>query len=73
MSAKLGVEASLYYAGIARLYDLYCRSTKVDLDRASEHMNIARIGLEKAAKMCARGFENTRELLKAVDESIKLL
>ena len=73
MSAKLGVEASLYYAGIARPYDSYCRSTKVDLDRASEHMNIAKIGLEEAAKMCARGFENTRELLKAVDESIKLL
>jgi hypothetical protein len=36
-------------------------------------MNIARIGLEKAAEICAQGFENARELLKAVDESIKLL
>jgi hypothetical protein len=70
---KLGVEASLYYAGIARPYDLYCHSTKADLDKASKYMNIARMGLEKAAEMCAQGFENARELLKAVDESIKLL
>lgn len=35
---KLGVEASLYYAGIARSYESYCRSTKVDIDKSSENI-----------------------------------
>lgn len=70
---KLGVEASLYYAGIARPYESYCRLTKVDIDKASEHITIARDVLEKAREMCAQGFENADKLLKAVDESIRLL
>jgi hypothetical protein len=70
---KLGVEASLYYAGITRPYDSYCRSTKVDIDKASEYTNIARVMLERATEMCTQGFENADKLLKAVEESIKLL
>jgi hypothetical protein len=70
---KLGVEASLHYAGIARPYESYCCSTKVDIDKASEHVNIAKAVLEKAKEMCAHGFENADRLLKAVEESIKLL
>ena len=70
---KLGVEASLYYAGIARPYESYCRATKVDIEKASEHMNIARVVLERATEMCAQRFENADKLLKAVEESKKLL
>jgi hypothetical protein len=70
---KLGVEASLYYAAVARPYESYCYSIKVDIDKASEHMNIARAMLEKAMEMCAKKFENADTLLKAVEESIKLL
>jgi hypothetical protein len=70
---KLGVEASLYFAGIARLYESYCHSTKFDIDKASEQVNIAKSMLEKAKEMCARGFENADKLLEAVEESIKLL
>jgi hypothetical protein len=70
---KLGVEASLYYAGIARPYESYCHLTKVEIDKASEHMNIAKAMLEKAKDMCAQGFENADKLLEAVEESIRLL
>ena len=70
---KLGVEASLYYAGIARPYESYCRSNKVDLDKASENMKIAKEVLEKAKEKCAQGFENADNMLKAIDESMKLL
>jgi hypothetical protein len=70
---KLGVEASLYYAGIARPYESYCRSTKVDIDKGLEYMNIARVVLERAREMCAQRFENADKLCKAVEESIKLL
>jgi hypothetical protein len=70
---KLGIEASLYYARITRPYDSYCRSTKVDIDKASEYMNIARVVLERGKEMCTQGFENADKLLKAVEESIKLL
>ena len=70
---KLGVEASLYYAGIARPYESYCHLTKADTDKALEHMNIAKAMLEKAKEMCAWGFENADKLLEAVEESIRLL
>jgi hypothetical protein len=69
---KLGVEASLYYAGIARSYESYCCSTKVDIDKASQHKNIAKMVLEKAKEMCAQGFENADKFLEAIEESIKL-
>jgi hypothetical protein len=36
-------------------------------------MNIAKAMLEKATEMCAQGFENADKLLKAVEESVKLL
>jgi len=70
---KLGVEASLYYAGIARPYESYCRLTVIDIDKASEHMDIAKATLENAKEMCAQGFENADKLLEAIEESIKLL
>ena len=70
---KLGVEASLYYAGIARSYEFYCRSTEIEVKHASEQVKSARELLEKAKDLCALGFQNADALRKAVEESIKLL
>lgn len=70
---KLGVEASLLYAGIVRPFESYCQSLKVDTDKASNYSNIAKAMLEQAKEMCALGFENAEKLLEAVEESQKLL
>jgi hypothetical protein len=70
---KLGVEASLYFAGIARPYERYCRSAKTSIDKESEHIESARAILEKAKEKCTQRFENADKLLEAVEESIRLL
>lgn len=70
---KLCVEASLYYAGTARSYESYCRSTKIDVEHASEQVKTAKELLEKAKTLCALGFQNADALRKAVEESVKLL
>jgi len=70
---KLGVEASLYYAGIVRSYESCCRANEVDINKASEQINIAKTMLEKAREMCAQGFENADNLLRAVEGLIKML
>ena len=70
---KLGVEASLYYAGIVRPYESSCRATNVDIDKASKNINIAKAMLERAKEMCVQAFENADNLFRAVEESIKLL
>ena len=70
---KLSVEASLYYAGIARSYEFYCRSTEIEVKHASEQVKSARELLEKAKDLCALGFQNADALRKAVEKSIKLL
>lgn len=70
---KLGVEASLYYAGTARSYESYCRAINLDVKHALEQTESAKELLEKAKDQCARGFQNADALRKAVEESIKLL
>ncbi len=69
---KLSVEATLCYARIARLYESHCRSHKADIDKASEHIDIAKALMEKAKEMCAQPFQNADAWLEAVKESIKL-
>ena len=54
----LGVEASLYYAGTARLYESYCRSADTDVEHASEQVKWAKELLAKAKDLCALGFQN---------------
>ena len=70
---KLGTEASIYYARIARAYESHCRSTKTDIDQASEYVKIAKELLEKARALCEQPFRNADVLRNAVEESIKLL
>jgi len=70
---KLGIEASIYYARIARLYESHCRSTKIDVEQASENVKIARELLKTARVLCKQPFQNADFLRNAVEESIKLL
>lgn len=71
---KLGVEATLYYAGTARSYRSYCRATKTnDIEHASEQVQSAKGLLEKAQDQCLLGFQNADTLRRAVAESLKLL
>lgn len=74
---KLAVEASLYYARVARHYRSSSLSTndddKKDTAKATEYVNEARDLLEKALELCQRPFENAEQLKKAVEESIKFL
>lgn len=70
---KLGVEARLYFARMARSYDSYCRSTNIKVDQASTYVKDAKALLEDAEELCRRPFENAEGLRRAVQESVKLL
>ena len=70
---KLGVEARLYYARMARSYESYCRSTKTDVNQASTYVKDARAILEDAEDICQQPFQNAEGLRRAVRESVKLL
>ena len=70
---KLGVEACLYYARIARSYESYCHSTKANVDHASDYVKTAKDLLLKANELCAQPFENADGLRHAVEESMSLL
>ena len=71
---KLAVEASLCYAGTARIYESYCRMTNTGENKhASQQVAFAKEILEKAKGQCTLGFQNADTLLKAVEESLKLL
>jgi hypothetical protein len=70
---KLGVEACLYYATIARFYHSFCITTKISVAKASEFVKTAREMLEKARESCAQPFQSAKVLLGAVDNAIKLL
>lgn len=70
---KLAVEASLYFAKIAWIYqssELYDNSDK---EKTTEFMQEARGLLEKALELCKQPFQKVEQLKKAVEESIKLL
>lgn len=71
--SKIGTEASIYYARIARLYDSYCHSTKTDVDEASQYVTTAKELLSKASALCSQPFQNAAALRDAVEESKKML
>lgn len=71
--SKIGTEATIYYARIARLYESYCHSTKTNLDQASQYVNTAKELLLKARALCKQPFQNADVLRDAVEESIKML
>lgn len=70
---KLGIEASIYYARIARPYESHCRSAKIDVEQAFEYVKIARKLLKKVRVLCEQSFQNADFLRNAVEESSKLL
>ena len=70
---KLGVEARLYYARMARSYESYCRSTKTNVNQVSTYVKDAKAMLEIAEELCKRPFGNAERLRHAVRESVKLL
>ena len=70
---KLGVEARLYYARMARSYESYCRSTKTNVNQASTYVKDAKAMLDVAEELCNRPFGNAEGLRRAVRESVKLL
>lgn len=71
--SKIGTEATIYYARIARLYESYCHSTKTDLDQASQYVKTAKELLLKARALCKQPFQNADALRDAVEELIKVL
>lgn len=70
---KLAVEASLYFARIAWLYQSSGLSDNSDKEKATEYVKEARELLEKALELCKQPFQNVEQLKKAAEESIKLL
>jgi hypothetical protein len=70
---KLAVEASLFYASIARSYESFCHSVKTDLDKAANYVKMAKELLDKAQELCRQPFQNAEILRSAVEESIRLL
>jgi hypothetical protein len=70
---KLAVEASLFYASIARSYESFCHSVKADLNKATNYVKMAKELLDEAQKLCRQPFQNVEMLQSAVEESRSLL
>ncbi|KAL6719450.1 hypothetical protein ACLMJK_003690 [Lecanora helva] len=70
---KLGVEAILLFATLARSFRSYCQSTKTKVEQASNYVQAAKDLLEKAKALCTKQFQNSDQLGSAAEESIKLL
>ena len=66
---KLAVEASLYFARVARLY----RAGNTGDGKATEYVDEARELLETALELCKQPFQNVEQLKVAVEDIIKLL
>jgi hypothetical protein len=70
---KLSVEATLFYASIARSFESTCRSTNANLDKAAAQAEMAKQLLENAQEFCKQPFQNVEKLRIAVDDSIRLM
>lgn len=70
---KLGVEATLYYAELARLNEAYCRSMNTEVEKATNYVKKAKVFLQDALALCDQPFQGRDKLRFAVEESIKLL
>jgi len=53
---KLAVEVSLFYASIARLFESFCQSGKMNLEKAAIHLEMAKQLLEDAREVCKQLF-----------------
>ena len=70
---KLAVEVSLFYASIARSFESFCHSSKMNLDKAATHIAMAKQLLEEAREVCKQPFQNAESLRNAVEESLRLM
>ncbi|KAK3081787.1 hypothetical protein LTS18_002748, partial [Coniosporium uncinatum] len=70
---KLAVQATLYYAQIARLYETSGPSDSKDRETVAQYHEKAKALLEEAEKLCEKGFKDAQLLLQAVKDSLKLL
>jgi hypothetical protein len=70
---KLAVEVSLLYASIARSFESFCQSGKMDLQKAATHLEVAKQLLEDAREVCKQQFQNAESLSNAVEESTRLM
>jgi BMFP domain-containing protein YqiC len=70
---KLAVEVSLFYASIARSFESFCQSSKMDLKKAAIYLEMAKQLLEDAREVCKQPFQNAESLRNAVEESIRLM
>lgn len=70
---KHAVEVSLYYGRVALANQSFCRSAKVDVERAAKYVETTKELLTKADKLCEQPFQNAKELRKAVEQLMKLL
>jgi hypothetical protein len=70
---KMAVEATLYYARIARLYGTSGLSNEKDRESAASYRDEAKVFLEKAQTLCEMKFQGAEPLLQAVEESLKVL
>lgn len=70
---KLAVEASLYYARIARLFETFGLSNPKDREMATKYHEEAKTLLERAEKLCEQGFHGADTLLQAANEFLELL
>ena len=70
---KLGVQATLYFAAIAHLNEIYCHSTNYDVEKASESIKTARELLMNARKLCDQPFQDAAHLRQSVEDSIRII
>ena len=71
--SKMGVEAILYYARLARSNESYCRSTNMEVTSSSKYVKAAKDFLEIAKKTCEKSFQNAEQLRGVVDKAIKMI
>ncbi|CAG8957876.1 hypothetical protein HYFRA_00000216 [Hymenoscyphus fraxineus] len=70
---KMAVEATLFYATIARLFEADCRTKDTDLKEAHKFTNTAKELLKQASELCKLEFQNAESLGVAVQDSLRIL
>jgi hypothetical protein len=70
---KLAVEATLYHARLAQMYQSCRLLDEADMARAMEFVADAKKNLESASIMCEQPFQHAEKLREAVQETIQLL
>ncbi|KAJ4354192.1 uncharacterized protein N0V89_005926 [Didymosphaeria variabile] len=70
---KLAVEASLYFATVAGMYQSSGLTQEIDKAKAADYAAEAKVLLETALESCKLPFQNADKLAMAVEESLELL